>query len=137
MVEVKWNFMRKQTDDFVEKFKPLVQRGLPFFWEEKGPMLSQKEYYDRLVECMQDHKQFEDITQQSLSGTIVIRKLSGEFELLFDFKALCAKFPAPSYLENLELEVLAEEVVKMVTPTTKEWKMIENHNNSKQRLRQG
>ena len=31
MVEAKWNFMRKQADDFFEKAKPLVQRGIPFF----------------------------------------------------------------------------------------------------------
>ena len=108
MVEVKWNFMRKQADDFAEKFKPLVQRGLPFLWEEKGPMLSQKEYYDRLVECTRDHRKFKDITQQSLSSMTMIRKLSGEFELLFNFKALCTKLPAPSYLKNIDLEVLVE-----------------------------
>ena len=90
-----------------------------------------------MVKCRQDHKSFEDINQQSLSRTTVIRKLSGEFELLFDFKDLCVKFPTPSYLENLELEVLAEEVVKLMTPMTNQWKMIENHNNSKQRLHQG
>ena len=118
MVETKWNVMCKQADDFAEKVKPLVQRALPFFWEEKGSMLSQKEYYDRLVKCRWDHRQFEYITQQLLSGKTVIRKLSREFELLFDFKTLCAKLPEPSYLENLELEVLAEEVVKQVTLMT-------------------
>ena len=79
MVEAKWNFMRKQADDFAEKFKPLVQRGLPLFWEEKESMLSYKEYYDRLVECRTDHRKFEDMTQQSLSGMTMIRKLFGEF----------------------------------------------------------
>ena len=47
MVEAKWNFMHKQADDFAKKFKILFQRGLHFFWEEKGPMLSQKEYYKK------------------------------------------------------------------------------------------
>ena len=76
--------------------------------EEKGPILSQKEYYDRFFKCRQDHRKFEDIAQQSLSGMIVIKILSGEFELLFDFKALCTKLPMPPYLENLELRVLVE-----------------------------
>ena len=64
-----------------------------------------------MVENRQDHRQFEDMTQQSLSGMTMIKKLSREFELLFDFKTLCAKFPTPStssYLENLELGVLGE-----------------------------
>ena len=81
-------------------------------------MLSQKEYYDRLVECMWDHRKFKYITQKSLSEKTVIRKLSGEFELLFEIKVLCVKFSTPSYMENLELEVLEEEVVKLGTPTT-------------------
>ena len=42
MVEVKWNFMHNQVNGFVQIFNPLVKRGLPLFWEEKGPMLSQK-----------------------------------------------------------------------------------------------
>ena len=60
MVEEKWSFARKQADDFAAMFKPLVQRGLPFFWEEKGPILSQKDFYDSLVKCKQDHRQFKD-----------------------------------------------------------------------------
>ena len=40
VVEEKWNFMCKQADDFVALFNPLVQRGIPLFWEEKRPMLS-------------------------------------------------------------------------------------------------
>ena len=67
----------------------------------------------------------------------VIRKLSREFELLFDSKALCAKFPAPSYLENLELKVLVEEVLKLETPTTNQLKLIKNYSKSEQTLCHG
>ena len=96
MVEVKWNFMHKHVNDFDLLFNPLVKRGLPFYWEEKGPMLSQKEYCDRLINCIQDHRKFEDMAQQSLSGKTVVDKLSGEFELLFDFRVMCTKLLAPS-----------------------------------------
>ena len=51
MVEAKWNFMHKKVDEYASFFDPLVKRGLPFFWEEKRPMMSQKEYHDRLVDC--------------------------------------------------------------------------------------
>ena len=40
MVEAKWNFMHKQVNEFPSLFNPLVKRGLPLFWEEKGLMLS-------------------------------------------------------------------------------------------------
>ena len=40
-------------------------------------------------------------------------------------------------MENLELGVLAEQMVKLETPTTNQWKMIENYSKSEQRSRQG
>ena len=137
MVEAKWSFMCKQDDDFTAMFKHLVQRGIPFFWEEKGPMLSKKEYYDRFVKCKQDHGKFEDIAQQSLLGTTMIKKLSGEFELLFDFKSLCTKLPMPPYLEKVELRILVEEMVKLETLTSNQWKVIKNYSKSKHILCQG
>ena len=111
--------------------------GLPFFSEEKGPILSQKEYYDRLVECRKEHRKFEDMAQQSLLGNTVVKKLSSEFELLFDFKALCTRLPMRSYLEKLELGLLAKEMVKLEIPTTNQWKVIKNYSKSKHRLHQG
>ena len=53
----KMEFHAQEADDFVTLFKPLVQRGLPLFWEEKEPMFSQKEYYDILVEFRKDRGQ--------------------------------------------------------------------------------
>ena len=29
--------------EVIKLFKPLVERGVPLFWEEKGPLLSQKD----------------------------------------------------------------------------------------------
>ena len=61
-----------------------------------------------MIDCIQEHGKFEDMAQQSLSGKIAVEKLSGEFELLFDFRVMCTQLPAPSYPENLELNVLAK-----------------------------
>ena len=30
--------------EVIKLFRPLVSRGIPFFWEEKGPLMSHKEY---------------------------------------------------------------------------------------------
>ena len=38
-------------------------------------------------------------------------KLAEEFELLFDFKVSCAKVPNFSYTDNMELRVLAHDMV--------------------------
>ena len=57
------------------------------------------------------------MSQPLLLGKTVVEKLSGEFELLFDFRVMCTKLPVPSYLENLELIVFAEEMIKLEMPT--------------------
>ena len=80
-------------------------------------MLSQKDYNYRLINCRLDHMKFEDI-QQSLSRKIVVDKLAGYFEMMFNFKATCAKFPYFSYVENVELRVLEKEMVNLDFPTT-------------------
>ena len=91
-------------------FNPIVNRGIPFFWEEKGPLLSQREYLDKLVKCRLDHNKFEDM-QQVLSRRVVFDKLAGEFELLFDFKAEHTKVPDLSYIEKMDIRFLAHEMV--------------------------
>ena len=41
-VEAKVNFMHNQVKEFILRFSPLFKIGIPFFWEENRPMLSQK-----------------------------------------------------------------------------------------------
>ena len=60
-------------------------------------MLSQKDHNDRLINCKLDHRQFYDTQQQFLSGKTLIEILAGYFEMLFDFKATCAKLQDLSY----------------------------------------
>ena len=41
-IEAKIGIMAHEVKYFIEMFNPLVKMGLPFFWEEKGFMFSQK-----------------------------------------------------------------------------------------------
>ena len=84
--------MTHQVKLFLDMFDPLFEKGLPFFWEEKGSMLSQKEYQYRLIECRLDHTKFADM-QQSLSGKAIVEKLVDDFEMIFAFKSTCARLP--------------------------------------------
>ena len=59
-------------------FKPIVNKGIPFFWEEKGPLLTQEEYLEKLVHRRSDHSKFEDM-QHALLGPVMFNKLAGEF----------------------------------------------------------
>ena len=42
-VKAKFGIMAHEIKVFIEMFDPLVKMGLPFFWQENGAMLSQKE----------------------------------------------------------------------------------------------
>ena len=136
IVQAKVDAMHNQVKEFSKIFNPLFKRGIHLFWEDKVPMLSQKEYHHRLINCKHYHRQFSDMLQQSLSGKTVIEKLTGEFKIMFEFKAICTQSPYFSYLENVELSVMAKNMINMEMQASNKWKTIENYGKSKYRLRQ-
>ena len=69
--------------------------------------------------------------QPYLSSKIVIDKLDGDFGMLFDFKATCAKLPYFSYPKNMEIRVLAKEMISLDLPPANQWKAIENYGKTK------
>ena len=72
--------------------------------------------------------------QQALSGRVVFDKLAEEFELLFDFKVSCAKVPNCSYVDNMELKVLAHEMVVAYFPNPEHWRSIQQYGSTKYKL---
>ena len=101
--------------EVVKLFKTLMSRGLPFFWEEMDPLPYQKDYKECLVNYRLDHSKFRDM-QQALSGKVIFDKLANDFELWFDFKAMCSKVPKASYLEVMELKAQAYDMVVVHLP---------------------
>ena len=73
---------------------------------------------------------------QSLSGKTLIDKVTVDFKILFDFKAICTKFPEFSYAENVELSVMVKEMISLDLPTIDQWKLVDNYQKSKYRLHQ-
>ena len=57
-VHAKINIIDHKLKEVIEIFKPLVSRGIPFFWEEKGPLLTQEEYLEILALHRADHDKF-------------------------------------------------------------------------------
>ena len=72
--------------------------------------------------------------QHALSGPIVFDKLAREFELLSDFKATCATVPDFSYTENMELRVLAHDMVIANFPGPDQCRSIQQYGSDKFRL---
>ena len=62
--------------------------------------------------------------QQSLSGKTLIDKLAGDFEMMFDFKATCSKLLDFSYSENVEIRVLAKEIINLDLPVVDQWNIV-------------
>ena len=119
--------------EVIKLFKPLVDRGIPFFWEEKGPLLSKKYYLERLVSCRSDNIKFEEM-QQSLLGKTIFDKLASQFELLFDFKSTCSKAHEASYKKIMELKVQALDMVVTTLPGPDQWRSIQQYVSSKLRM---
>ena len=69
-------------------------------------------------------------------GKIVVDKLAEDFEMLLNFKATCAKLLDFSYVDNVELRVLAKEMVNLDFPTIDQWKTFEQFGKNKYKLHQ-
>ena len=61
-------------------------------------------------------------------------KLVEEFELLFDFKIACARVPNLSYADNMELRVLAHEMVVAAMPNLESWRAIQQYRSTKYKI---
>ena len=114
-------------------FIPLVNKGIPFFWQEKGPLLTQEEYLEKSVHCRSDHNKFEDM-QHALSGPLAFQKLAAEFEALFDVKDACTKVPNLTYSDNMELRVLAHKMVIVDLPGYEQRRSIQMYGSIKFKL---
>ena len=60
-VQAKINIINHRVKEVISLFNPLVNKGIPFFWEEKGPLLTQEEYLEKMVHRRSDHNKFEDL----------------------------------------------------------------------------
>ena len=61
-------------------------------------------------------------------------KLAEYFELLFDFKFVCAKVPNFLYADNMDLRVLENEMVVAYLPNPEHWRAVQEHGSTKYKL---
>ena len=109
--------------------------SLPFFYEENGKILSRVEYHSQSVRCSLDHENFEDM-QQYLSGKTIVEKLSMDFEIINTFRSTCTQLPVISYVDHVELRILAKEMASLDFPTVYQWKIVAKFGKTRYRLRQ-
>ena len=72
--------------------------------------------------------------QQALSGKATVDKLEDDFEIVFTFRATCARLPDFSYRDHMEMWVLSKEMSTLEFPTMDQWKEVENFGRTKYTL---
>ena len=73
-------------------FKPLMEKGLPYFWDATYKLLKKEQYEKLVVSKRNDHSNFEDL-EGNLRGEVLVVKLGDIFDLLNMAKRI--KLPNP------------------------------------------
>ena len=113
-VKLKIEELQKEIKDVYSLFKPLIEKGLPHFWDEDNCLLRKEDYDNLLVQKRNDHSQFENL-EGNLRGEVMVEKL-GDIFYLFN-KVKHVNFPPPLIQEYIDLEVEAQQLVNIELPS--------------------
>jgi hypothetical protein len=50
--------LKKETKEMYSLFKPLLEKGLPYFWDAKNRPLKKEQYENLIVSKRNDHSNF-------------------------------------------------------------------------------
>ena len=95
-------------------FKPLMEKGLPYFWDAENRLLKKEQYENLIVSKRNDHSQFKDL-EGNLRGEVLVVKLGDIFDLLNMEKMI--KLPSLEVEEYINLELLAIQMKYLMLPT--------------------
>ena len=95
-------------------FKPLMDKGLPYFWDSENRLLK-KDHYDNLIVAKRnDHSSFEDL-EGNLRGEVLVAKLGDVFELLNMIKK--TTLTQTEVEEYINLDILSIQMKDLMLPT--------------------
>ena len=100
-------------------FKPLMDKGLPYFWDTENILLKKDQYDNLIVNKRNDHSNFEDL-EGNLRGEVLAAKLGDVFELLNMVKNIT--FPQLEVEEYINLEILSIQMKDLMLPTKNHFK---------------
>ena len=111
--------LQKEIKEIYALFKPLFQKGLPYFWNAENRLLKKEKYENLIVNKRNDHSNFEDL-EGNLKGEVLVVKLGYLFDLLNMVKRI--KLPNPEVEEYINLELLAIQMKEIMLPTKNQFK---------------
>ena len=100
-------------------FNPLMDKGLPYFWDAENRLLKKDQYDNLIVNKRNDHSNFEDL-EGNLRGEVLVVKLGDIFDLLNMVKRIT--FPQSEVEEYINLEVLSIQMKDLMLPTKNHFK---------------
>lgn len=103
-VKVKIEEFQKEIKEVYSLFKPLIEKGLPHFWDEDNALLKKEDYDNLLVRGRNDHSQFENL-EGNLRGEVVVQKLGNVFDI---FNLIKQVNFSPLIEEYIDLEIEAQ-----------------------------
>ena len=118
-VHSKIKTLQKEIKEMYAIFKPLMEKGLPYFWDAENRLLKKEQYENLIVSKRNDHSQFEDL-EGNLRGEVLVVKLGDIFDLLNMAKRI--KLPSIEVEEYINLELLAIQMKELMLPTRNQFK---------------
>ena len=118
-VHDKCKVLQEEIKTFYAIFKPLMDKGLPFFWDAENRLLRRDDYDNLVVAKRNDHSNFEDL-EGNLRGEILVTKLGDVFELLHMIKRI--SLPQTEVEEYINLEILSIQMKDIMLPTKNHFK---------------
>ena len=100
-------------------FKPLMDKGLPYFWDSENRLLKKDSYDNLIVAKRNDHSSFEDL-EGNLRGEVLVAKLGDAFELLNIIRK--TTLPQTEVEEYINLEILPIQMKDLMLPTKNHFK---------------
>ena len=73
--------LQKEIKEVYSLFKPLIEKGLPHFWDVENMSRKKEQYEDSIVSKRNDQSNFEDL-EGNLRGDVIVAKLGDLFDLL-------------------------------------------------------
>ena len=79
-VKLKIEELQKEIKDVYSLFKPLIEKGLPHFWDEDNCLPKKENYDNLLVQKRNDHSQLENL-EGNFRGEVVVENHGDIFYL--------------------------------------------------------
>ena len=113
--------MQKDSKEVYSLFKPLIEKGLPHFWDENNYLLKKETYDNLLVQKRNDHSQFGNL-EGNIKGEAIVENLGDIFDLFNKVRRV--KFTSPLIEEYIDLEIEAQQLMNIELPSISQFKEV-------------